>query len=156
MDVHMSLPSSTSLPSPLPPTRWVVTEQGFWASCITQQIPTGYQFHSACVSMLLSQFGLPSPSLAGSACQFSESVPHCCPANRFISAIFLDSIDMLPYIYLFFSFWLISLCIIWALFSWPTPVGQESGETKCKVKIWSLSLKKIIKNFKLVTAKHEF
>ena len=36
---------------------------------------------------------------------------HCCPANKLISTIFLDSIYMLMYnIYLFFSFWLTSLC----------------------------------------------
>ena len=41
---------------------------------------------------------------------------HCCPANKFISTIFLDSIYMHYIQYLFFSFWLTSLCIIGSRF----------------------------------------
>ena len=42
---------------------------------------------------------------------------HCCSVNRFISAIFLDSIYIYVNIqYLFFSFWLTSLCIIGSKF----------------------------------------
>ena len=37
---------------------------------------------------------------------------HCCPANRFVSTICLDSNIWVNIWYLFFSFWLISLCII--------------------------------------------
>ena len=38
---------------------------------------------------------------------------HCCPANRFIRTIFLDSTYMCVNMwYLFFSFWPTSLCII--------------------------------------------
>ena len=40
---------------------------------------------------------------------------HCCPANRFISTIFLDSVYMYIW-YLFFSFWPTSLCIIGSRF----------------------------------------
>ena len=50
---------------------------------------------------------------------------HCCPANRFFSSIFLDPIHTHTHTYiyiyalitvLFFSFWLISLCIIGSSF----------------------------------------
>ena len=43
--------------------------------------------------MPVSQF-TPSPSPAVSTCLLSVSVSHCCPAHRFISTIFLDSIYM--------------------------------------------------------------
>ena len=42
---------------------------------------------------------------------------HCCPANKFKSTIFLDSIYMHYIQYLFFSFWLTSLCIIGSRFT---------------------------------------
>ena len=44
---------------------------------------------------------------------------HCCPANRFISTIFLDSTYMCVNMwYLFFSFWPTSLCIIDSRFTY--------------------------------------
>ena len=52
---------------------------------------------------LLSQFIPPSPSHTVSTCLFSMCL-HCCPANRFIGTIFLDSIHMCWYIISVFIF----------------------------------------------------
>ena len=58
---------------------------------------------------------------------------HCCSANRFISAIFLDSIDMLPYIFVFLLLIYFTLYNRGSLFL--TNTSYITGETKCKVKI---------------------
>ena len=58
-------------------------------------LPTLYR--NVQVSVLLSQFVLPSPSYTvGEACSLCLRL-HRCPASRFISAIFLDSIHMPEY-----------------------------------------------------------
>ena len=44
------------------------------------------------MSTLLFQFILPTPSTPASTNPFSTSAYYSCPANRFVSAIFLDSI----------------------------------------------------------------
>ena len=59
----------------------------------------------------------PSYPLLVSISLFFMLCLHCCPANRFISTIFLDFIYIYIYIYvdiqyLFFSLWLTSLCVI--------------------------------------------
>ena len=51
------------------------------------------------------------PALCWQVCSLCLHL-NCCPANRFISTIYLDSNIWVNIWYLFFSFWLISLCII--------------------------------------------
>ena len=85
-----------------------------WVPWVTQQIPTGC-LGSVYVSMLLSPFVTLSPSpppARQQVCSLGPSL-YSCPANRFISTIFLDYIYIYIYmsIYLFSSF-LISLCQI--------------------------------------------
>ena len=64
------------------------------------------------ICQLLSQFAPPFPS---PLCPQVHSLCLClssCPANRFISTVLLDSIYVCVNLwYLFFSFWLTSLCI---------------------------------------------
>ena len=63
------------------------------------------------VSVLLSQFVPPSASPAVSeVCSLCLCL-YSCPANRFISIIFLDSIYMRYYMKFVFLFWLTLLCI---------------------------------------------
>ena len=53
---------------------------------------------NVCVSTLLSQFLPPSPSRTGcpQVCSLCLHL-HCCPADKFISSIFLDSLPLLPF-----------------------------------------------------------
>ena len=77
-------------------------------SLIIQQIPPGYSFYPwyVHVSMLFSQFVLPSPSPILSASLLSISVSPRLPCKRFISTIFLDYIYM--HLYMIFVFLLLS------------------------------------------------
>ena len=81
-------------PSHLPPHPVPLSCQSTELSpCVTQQVPTGYfnRYHE-CISMLLSQAALLSPSLSVSTSLFSMPVSPCCPANRFISTSYQDDI----------------------------------------------------------------
>ena len=55
------------------------------------------------------------PLLCSQVCSLCLHL-HCCSGNRIISTIFLDAIYMCINIYLVFSFWLNSLCIIGSRF----------------------------------------
>ena len=99
----MSPPSGSHIP-PL----WDVTEpQAELPALYGNFLSATYITHgNVCSSMLLSQFVLPCSSAAVSiVCSLCLCL-YSCPANRFISTIFLDSTQ-----YLFFSLWLTSLCI---------------------------------------------
>ena len=79
-----------------------------------------FTYGSVHVSMLLSPLFPPSPSYSPcpEVCSLCLGL-HCCPANRFISTIFLDSTYMCVNMwYLFFSFWPTSLCIIDSRFTY--------------------------------------
>ena len=68
--------------------------------------------NSIYISTLFSPFVLPSPSPLGPQVPSLHVHLHSFPSNRSISTIFLDSIYIWVNIwYLFFYFWLISLCI---------------------------------------------
>ena len=62
-------------PPSIPFLRWSQS-RGFELPVSCSKFPLAIYFThgSASVSMLRSQIGLPSPSLTGSACQFSKSV----------------------------------------------------------------------------------
>ena len=92
--IRTSPPSWTSLPPPTPsqPSRLLQshglsslshTANSHWL-CILHMVMY--------VSVVLSQFVPPSPSPTVTTSLFLCLHPHCCPANRFISTIFLDSI----------------------------------------------------------------
>ena len=97
--IHM-FPPSTSLP--IPPLS-LVTEHQLWVPCVIQQIPTGYLLYIwqwICFSATLSNhptFSL--PALCPKVCSLCLYL-HCCPLDRFISIIFIDSIYMHVYIYM--------------------------------------------------------
>ena len=63
------------------------------------------------MSVLLSQFVLPSPPSTVSTSLFLHLHLHSFPTNRLICPIFLDAIHMHDIQYLLFSFWVSSLCI---------------------------------------------
>ena len=88
--IHMSPPSWTShLPHPL----GCHGALG-WTPCVTEQMPTGCLFHTwECVCVCPTLWILPVLSLP--PCVRKPVLLclrlHCCPADRFISTIFLDS-----------------------------------------------------------------
>ena len=105
ISIYMSSPSWTSLPPRTallgyhraPDLSFLPhTEDYHWLSNFT--------YGNACVSMVLSQFVLLSPSRSESTVCFLCLCLSCCPANRFVSTIFLDSICMHSYMILFFLF----------------------------------------------------
>ena len=63
------------------------------------------------MSVLPSQFVLPSPPSTVSTSLFLHLHLHSFLTNRLICPIFLDAIHMHDIQYLFFSFWVSSLCI---------------------------------------------
>ena len=95
--VHVSPPSWPSLPPPTPSHPLGCYRALVWASWVTQKTPVGYLFYMwwVCVSMLPSPFIPRPPSLPlPRVHNFSVLRLHCCPVNRLISTIFLDSIHM--------------------------------------------------------------
>ena len=97
----MSPPTWTSLPPPSPSTPLGCYWTPVWGPWVIQQIPIGYLFYRwwcmfPCYFLHTSHPVLPphpDMSIISSPCLCL----HCCSANRFISAIFLDSIYMCWY-----------------------------------------------------------
>ena len=105
-----------------------------WVPRVLHQIPMTvyFTYGGVYVSMRLSPFVPPSssslPSMSISL--FSLSALHFCLASRIINAIFLDSIYICVCVcvnirYLFFSFWLTSLCRVSQLIK-NLPAVQET------------------------------
>ena len=116
----MSPPFQTSLPSASPSHSSACHRAPVWVPWVTQQTSIGYLFYIRyykfpcyCLhtSHLLPPTLPPRPQVC-SLCLFL----HCCPENKFISATFLDTIICISIWYLYFSFWLTSLCIIGSRF----------------------------------------
>ena len=109
--------SWTSLLSPSlsHPSRWLQNPFDTAIPWVIQQIPIGCLFYIWYCKFpcYLSRYILLSPS---SPTRSSVSIGlfslflHCCPANKFVSTIFLNSIYVHQYLYLYF--WLTSLYII--------------------------------------------
>ena len=78
------------------------------------------------MSVLLSQFVLPSPPSTVSTSLFLHLHLHSFPTNRLICPIFLDAIHMHDIQYLFFSFWVSSLCITDSRFIYLTTSDWDS------------------------------
>ena len=120
--IHMPTPSWNSFPPPTPsyPSR-LSHSTGFELPVSFSKLPLAicFTYGNAYVSMPLSQF---IPPLLPSLCTqvFSLCLHlHCCPANRFISTIFLDWMYIYICIniqYLFCSFWFTSLYIMGSRF----------------------------------------
>ena len=97
-----------------------------WAPCAVQKLLANYFTHgSVSLSVRHSQFVPPAfpclPCLqASSLCLYLYS----CSANRLIYAT--DSIYICSYIYLFFSFWLTSVCTTDSMFFHITPNDSMS------------------------------
>ena len=95
--VNISPPSGNSFPPILSNLLQStgVTEYGVELPVLYSSLPPAVCLHAVmCVSTLLSQFIPPSPfSLCSQACSLCLHL-YSCPANRFISTIFLDSIYM--------------------------------------------------------------
>ena len=93
--IRMSPPSWASLISATPfhPSR-SSESPGLSSLCSYSKFPPAiyFPYGSVYVSMILSPFRPPSPSSTVSTTLFSCLHLHCCPANKFISTIFLDSI----------------------------------------------------------------
>ena len=114
--IHMSIP-----PSHVPPHPTCVGCHGaldlgslchransHWSSLLHMVIET-FQCYA------VNSSHLPLSPLHPQACSLCLCL-HWCPANRFISAIFLDSYICINIWYLFFPFWLTLLCIIGSRF----------------------------------------
>ena len=104
---------STSSPPPPDPSPVGHHRVWSWAPCAVQQLPTSYLFYHGSVHMstLLSQFVPPALPLYPHICSLCLHL-YFFPANKFICTIFLDSVYICINIqYLFFSFWLTSLCV---------------------------------------------
>ena len=94
------VPSLLSLPPtshPIPPPTLShlcrLSESTGWSSLpLKFPLATYFTCGNGYVSMLFSKFVPPSSSPNVSASLFYACVFHCCPANRFISTIFLDPI----------------------------------------------------------------
>ena len=97
----MSPPSQNSLSSPSPPHPSACLRASVWVPWVIQQIPIDYLLYKwYCKSLChsLHTFPLPLPLLP--PCPLVCSVClclHCCPENKFISAISSDSIYMCQY-----------------------------------------------------------
>ena len=102
-------------PHPTHPTHLSCHRGLCWTSCVVQQLPITYLFLHMVMYMfqcypLNSSHTLLSP-LCPQICSLCLCF-HCCPANKFISTIFLDSIYMHEYTTFVFVFVLLtSLCI---------------------------------------------
>ena len=97
-----------------------------WAPCVIQQLPTSYLSILSMVTYTFQGYYLNSSHLLPPLCPQVSSLGKClysCPTNRFICTIYGSSVPFMvhPYHrvhicvniwYLFFSFWLTSLCII--------------------------------------------
>ena len=94
--MHLSAPSWASLPSPTPhPPSRLSRSTGLGSLCHTENSPAvSFTYGKVCVFMLLSQFVPPSPSHTVSTSLSLCLSLHYCPANKFISIVFLDSIYM--------------------------------------------------------------
>ena len=89
-----------------------------WAPCAVSRLPLAIYVTRGGVCMSVPLSVHPALSLL---CLYS------CPAGRFICAIFLDSIYICVNIrYLFFSFWLISLCITGSRFIYLSNTDSHS------------------------------
>ena len=98
-----------------------------WAPWAVQRFPlTPFFTCSTHRSMLLCQFIPPSPSPAASTSLFLHLHLHSFPTNRLICPIFLDAIHMHDIQYLFFSFWVSSLCITDSRFIYLTTSDWDS------------------------------
>ena len=99
-------------PVHLPPraTLWAVREHQIGAPCVTPQVSGGHLVLHVVVCVFQCQ-SLGSPPLLPQLCLHVCCLClHCCPAPRFISAIFLDSINMhsvqsLSHVRLFATLW---------------------------------------------------
>ena len=113
--IHTAPPSGTSLPPPTPShpsgvsqstdlSSLLHTANSHWL-CILHMVM--YLFATLHLSHPLLPLLRPVSLCSLCLCR------HCCPPNRFISTIVLDSTYMHEYmIFIFFTFWLTSLCII--------------------------------------------
>ena len=108
ISIPMSPPTQTSFPSPSPPYPSTCYRAPVWVPWVTQQIPIGYLFYiwyckflryTLHTSPLLSPLLPPCPYV-WSLCLFL----HCCPKNKLISTIFLDSVYMHQYAIFIFLF----------------------------------------------------
>ena len=123
-------PSWTSLPlHALFPPLWVIAEPQVELPELYRNVLLGICFThgNVYVSLLLSPFAPPSPSSAGSASLFSMSVSPLLPCKWVHQHHFF----WIPYMcvniqYLFFSFWLTSLCITGSSFS-PFPKTDSNS-----------------------------
>ena len=96
-----------------------------WAPCVIQQLPTSYLSILSMVTYTFQGYYLNSSHLLPPLCPQVSSLGKClysCPTNRFICTIYGSSVPFMvhPYHrvhicvniwYLFFSFWLTSLCV---------------------------------------------
>jgi len=109
----MSPPSWTSSYSLTISSLWVVTATG-WAPCVIPKLPISYLLYMVMYMLqCYSQFAPPSLSFARCV---HKSVLYVCvsiPALQVCSSVpfSLDSIYVINLQYLFFSFWLTSLCM---------------------------------------------
>ena len=97
--IYMSPPSGASLPPPTPPHISRLSQStGFGFPVSYTKFPLAPYFINTygkvCATVLLSQLFLPRPPLlCPKVCPLYLCLL-CCPANRIISTIFLDSIYM--------------------------------------------------------------
>ena len=96
----MFSPSQTSLPSPSHPTLQPVTEPLFESPESYSKFPLAIYFTNILqISLLPSSTShplLPPLPLCPQVCSLCLFL-HCCPENKFISTIFLNSVYMLQY-----------------------------------------------------------
>ena len=108
VSIHISTPSWTFSPS-LHPTPLGCYRAPGWAPCVTQQLPTSYFTYGSIYVLLLLFSHPPFPLLCPEVSSLCLHL-YSCPANKFMSTIFLASIYM-DYYTIFVFFWLTSLCV---------------------------------------------
>ena len=101
--LHMSPPARTSLPTTTHPTPLGHHRAPVWDPCIIQPIPTAHILYMVTYTFPYYSIHLSHPLLS-TLCPQVCSPRSCCPANKFISTIFLDSIYKHEYKINFFLF----------------------------------------------------
>jgi len=93
----MSPPSWTSLPTPTPTHHSRSSQSSRWAPCVIQLLPTSQLFYTwQCIYLNATLSVHPTlsfPWCVHNVCSLCLSL-YSCPANRFIGAIFIDSVYM--------------------------------------------------------------
>ena len=118
--IYMSPPSWASLPPSTPSHPCRLSQ----SPCLSSLSHIANSYWLSIVHVLVCMFSFYSLHLSHPLLPTAPHVHksflclrlHCCPANTFISTIFLESNICVHIKYSFFSFWLTSLCVIGSRF----------------------------------------